>query len=150
MSEPRRPDPAAALLRTRRAAIIESLVQPPRLATLSPGTIRLVMAIRFLALCARQRQDPVAHLTCRLGSVTAAKAVLDLADCAGQSWPDTVQVCKPCCCALSPDESVFAGMAETARRGDRAGFSALLTGFIRADRHDRLYAHAAEAVAHLS
>ncbi|QZH74044.1 MAG: DNA-directed RNA polymerase subunit beta' [Erythrobacter sp.] len=122
---------------------------PPRLTSLSPVATKLVMAIRFLALCARSRQDPVAHLTSRLGSVTAAKALLDLADCAAHSWPETVQVCKPCCCALSPDESVFAGMAEAARRGDREGFGEVLSGFIRTDRHERLYAHAVEAVAHI-
>lgn len=105
------------------------------------------MAIRLIALCAQNGRDPVGELTCQIGSVPAARAVLELADCAGQAWPENVQVFKPCCCMVSPDENTFVGMINAALAGDRAAFTRTIEGFISRNQHDRLYAHAVEAVA---
>jgi hypothetical protein len=56
-------------------------------------------------------------------------------------------IARPCCHALTPDEHVFAQMAERAGRADRAGFSAVLDGLVRRERHERLFAVTQEAVA---
>ena len=50
---------------------------------------------------------------------------------------------------MSPDERTFAAMARTATAGDRDGFSRILDGFVRADRHERLFAATLDAVAAL-
>ncbi len=147
MSPDRRSPSASSPLHARRAALVEGLRVMPRLASCSPPAVQLVTGIRLIALCARKGIDPVAELSCRLGSVTAAKAVLDLAGVAGTCWPEPVRVFKPCCAMLSPDESVFAAMAEAAARGDRTAFAAALDGLVRVDRRDRLFDHAIEAVA---
>lgn len=131
------------------SAIVRQLAEPQRLSHQSTHATRIVMAIRLIAVCANKRHDPVGELTCRLGSVPAARAVLEFADYAGKCWPGNVQVFRPCCWGVSPDESVLVAMADAAIAGDRTAFSCALDGFIRADRHERLYEHAMEAVAHL-
>lgn len=142
MSHHHRPD-----VSNSDTCLLQALAEPPRLSGLSVRTAKVVMAIRLIAVCAANRRDPVAELTCRIGSVPAARAMLDFADVAGSSWPESVRVFRPCCCTLSPDETVFAGMAEAAARADRKAFGEHLAGFIRPERHDRLYNHAVEAVA---
>ncbi|MGB3167579.1 MAG: DNA-directed RNA polymerase subunit beta' [Alteraurantiacibacter sp.] len=127
--------------------IVASLATLPTMPYRSHVAMRFVLGIRWLAMCERKRHDPVVELTQRLGSVTAAKAFIDFADLAGRCWPEPVQVLRPCCSLMTADESLFAAMAEAAARADRTKFSAVLDGFIRCDRHERLYDHALFAVA---
>ena len=133
--------------RSHADRVVASLAALPTMPYRSHVAMRFVLGIRWLAMCERKRHDPVVELTQRLGSVTAAKAFLEFADCAGQCWPEPVQVLRPCCSLMTADESVFAEMAQAAARADRALFSAALDGFIRSDRHERLYDHALFAVA---
>ncbi|KLE32244.1 hypothetical protein AAW01_09660 [Aurantiacibacter gangjinensis] len=122
-------------------------MQMPTMPYRSAVQMRVVLGIRWMALCSRRGHDPVVELTQRLGSVTAAKAFLDFADLAGRCWPDTVQVMRPCCVQMTADETVFAGMADAAARADRDAFGTVLAGLIRHDRHEALYQAAVAAVA---
>lgn len=81
--------------------------------------------------------------------MAAAKAVFEFAQACAQGWPERVQVNRPCCHALTPDEVVFAQMAQAAANANRAQFDAVLDGLIRRERHDRLYRHSQDAVATL-
>lgn len=108
------------------------------------------MAIRLMACSLAVGRDPVVEISQHIGSLNAAKAVLDFARLAGAFWPEKATVARPCCHALTPDETVFAQMIETAGRADRQGFSVVLSGLVRQDRHDPLYEasrHAFAAIA---
>ena len=129
-------------------AVIRRLATLPTMPYGSPVAMRFVLGIRWLALCSRKGHDPVSELTARLGSVTAAKAFLDFADLAGAYWPEPVQVMRPCCVSMTPDESVFAAMAQAAQSNDREAFSRTLHGFIRQGRHEALFDAAVEAFAY--
>ncbi|RJY09765.1 hypothetical protein [Aurantiacibacter aquimixticola] len=147
MQPDRRTPPTTKASRNHAATLIRDLNRVPELPYRSQRAMQTVLGIRWLALCSRRRHDPIVELTRRLGSITAAKAFIDFADLAGRCWPENITVLRPCCSVLSPDETVFVDMIEAARMGDRAAFSSALDGFIRADRHDRLYAAAVAAIA---
>lgn len=149
MTQRRDNDPSTASPADTRAATIELLRRPPGIEDLSCLGYRTISAIRLMAVCGKVERDPVVELTRRFGSVTAAKTFLDFADLAGACWPERVAVMRPCCRILSHDEATLAAMADCAGRGDRAGFEAALAGFVRPDRHERLFASAAQAMAQL-
>ncbi len=116
----------------------------------SGTAMTLVMGLRLMASCVAGNHDPLVELTRRLESITAAKAILDFARTCARAWPENVMISRPCCHALTPDEAVFAHMAEAARAGDRAAFAAILDGLIRRERHDRLFEVTRESVAAIS
>lgn len=111
------------------------------------AAIHLVMSIRLCALAEAHDSDALAALACRLGSVTAAKAVSDLAERIGQTWPERFVTARPCCLRMTPDEWTVALMARASRAADRDTFAAALHGFVRTDRHDALYAATTAALA---
>jgi hypothetical protein len=133
----------------RREAILEQLRCPPPVQDLSYAGLRTVSAIRLLAICGKAGRDPLLELTQRFGRITTAKAFIAFADQVGSFWPGDVQVMRPCARLLSPDEATLAQMADAALAGDREGFRRVLSGFVRADRHDRLYDRAAQMVSQL-
>lgn len=118
---------------------VARLLETPDLRVQSHGAIHLVMTMRVRSLLERAERDPIAELSARLCSVPAAIAALELADQVSAVWPEAFVVNRPCCMKLSPDEHTLAQMARSARAGDRAAFSAVLDGFVRAGRHDRLF-----------
>jgi len=142
--------PAAFSARVTRAGLLEALRRPPMASQFSAPAMTLVLSIRLMASCVKERRDPLADLACRLESIAAAKAVLDFAQGCARAWPETAAVNRPCCHALTPDEAVFAQMAEAAAAADRAAFAAVLDGFVRRERHERLYLLSQEAVAAFS
>ena len=147
----RRPhEPAPSHLGPTRSAVIEALQQPPMASQFSATAMALVMAIRLMACCSAARMDPLVQLSRQLHSLTAAKAVLDFAQACARAWPENAMVSRPCCHALTPDEAVFAQMAEAAASGDSADFSAILNGLVRRERHERLHDLTRETVAVLS
>lgn len=149
MAQHRNTEPSTTSPDVARAATIERLHRLPAIEDLSCLGYRTVSAIRLLAVCGKAERDPLVELTRRFGSVTAAKAFLDFADLAGDWWPERVAVMRPCCRVLSHDETAIAAMADCAGRGDRSGFEAVLEGFVRSDRHERLFASAAQAASQL-
>lgn len=128
---------------------VARLVQPTPLASLSWIALRTVSATRLIAVCARGGRDPLVELTRRLGDVTTARVFLHFANLVGAYWPEDVQVMRPCCCVLSPDEMTLAVMADCAASGSREDFSAVLDGFVRTDRHEELYDRTTVMIAHL-
>ncbi len=54
---------------------------------------------------------------------------------------------RPCCLAMTPDESTLAALSRAAFNGKREDFSAEVAGFVRADRHEALYNATIHAVA---
>ena len=140
---PRSAEPSRSLRNTlprlAQAATIARLAEPPRLNALDQAGRAMVLAVRLLALNSRVGRDPLPDLLRHLQSVEATTAFIALADALGTRWPDRVQVLRPCCGLLSPDEATMAALASTARAGDRAAFCAQIDGFIRSDRHDRLF-----------
>lgn len=129
------------------AKLIEQLAAPPRLGSLSLLALQSVMALRILALCSRAACEPVAELTRRFRSVTAAKSFLALTDCIGRYWPERVTVHPPCCRGLSPDEKTLAWLIDAAGAGDREAFGRAIDGFVRHDRHEALYTAAVDFAA---
>ena len=123
------------------AAVLPDLRQQPLAA------IHLVMSIRLCALGEASGQDPLPALACRLGSITAARAVLDLTERLSRAWPERYTTARPCCSRMTPDEWTVALLARAARAADRAAFSAALDGFVRTDRHEPLYAATIGAIA---
>ena len=130
-------------------ASVAQLIEPLQLASLSWLGLRTVSATRLLAVCSRSGSDPLIELARRFGNCASARTYLEFAELVATFWPEDVQVMRPCCSLLSPDEMTIARMADHAASGDRAGFSAMLEGFVRADRHDPLYERTTEMVAHM-
>lgn len=144
------PDPISAKNRElARNAIVARLASPPLLDDLSWPGLRSVVAFRILAICSRAGRDPLTELGRRFRSVTAARAFLELADLIGRYWPENVSVCRPCSRVLSPDEATFSDMVDAARNGDRMAFGQALEGFVRANRHEELFAATTQAVAQM-
>ena len=146
MENPPRNKSSAPLPRMRRAVTIDTLRKAPDISCLSYVGIKTVAATRFLAMSNRAGRDGLLELLQRFSCIATAKAFLSFADAVGASWPDNVMVMQPCCKCLSTDEFTLAKMAEAAIAGNREGFSAVLDGFVRKDRHDRLYALATDFV----
>lgn len=139
--------PASLLPRTARKATIDRLARTPTRSDLGFTGLAMVSAVRLLALCVKCGRDPVDTHMLQFGCLETARAFLDFADAAGNAWPDRVEVLRPCCMMLSPDEQTLAHMADRAIAGDRAGFSRQIEGYVRADRHDRLFDAAARFAA---
>lgn len=135
------------LPRTARQATVDRLQQPARREALDFTGLAMVGSIRLLALCVRVGRDPLPELVQRFGGLETTRAFLAFADAVGTCWPDRVQVLRPCCGHLSPDEHTLATLAQHALAGDRAGFYRQIDGFVRADRHDRLFDLAAHMAA---
>ncbi|WP_225205566.1 hypothetical protein [Novosphingobium huizhouense] len=131
-------------------ATLATLARPHDIRALPLGALHLVMAMRLCALFERADRDPVPDLARRYRSVEAACAVHGLVRTIMRTWPEPFMVNRPCCLAMSPDEVTLAAMTRTALAADRAGFAAVLAGFVRADRHDALHEATRHAVATLA
>lgn len=129
--------------------IVHTLTRPQDVRALSLTGLHIVMAMRLCALFEQAAREPVPELARRYRSVEAALAVLGLVDAITVCWPEAVTVNRPCCMAMSPDEATVAAMARAATAGDSAAFGRAITGFVRADRHDRLFEASVRAVAAL-
>lgn len=129
-----------------REAAIARLAAPPAIGSLSMAGVRAVMAFRILAVCGSASREPLAELSCRLGSLTAAKAFMLLAERVSRAWPEPVLLARPCCALLTPDEATLAAMINAAAAGDRAGFEHVLAGFVRQERHSSLFDAAVAAI----
>lgn len=132
------------------SATIAALRRPHDIRGLSLNALHLVMAMRLCALFERAGRDPVPDLAQRYRSVEAACAVHGLVRTIVHTWPEPFMVNRPCCLAMTPDEVTLAGMTRSAIAADRAGFAAMLDGFVRNDRHEALHEATRHAVASLS
>jgi hypothetical protein len=130
-----------------RAATIAALARPLDLRGLNLATLHGVMAVRLCALFDHAQREPLAELAQRFRSFEAAEAVLALVREVVRAWPEPFVTSRPCCLALSPDEATLAAMLRCAGRGERGGFGEALAGFVRADRHERLYDASVRAAA---
>jgi len=137
-------------IESSHAATIAALARPLDLRGLTVASLHAVMATRLCAQFDRVQREPLAELAQRYRSFEAAEAVLALVGRIRKDWPEPFLVNRPCCLALSPDETTLAGMVRSASAGDRDGFGAVICGFIRPDRHDRLYDATLRAVALLA
>ncbi|GAA5047239.1 hypothetical protein GCM10023208_03400 [Erythrobacter westpacificensis] len=150
MSRSNAPIAAALLPKTSRAMLVDALQRPVVASQFPAHAVTLVLSVRLLAGSIAAKRDPLVDLSQRLNSFTAARAVLDFSQACSRAWPENAMVSRPCCHALTPDETVFAQMAEAARGGDRQAFAAVLDGLVRRERHERLYEITSHAVAELS
>lgn len=129
---------------------VARLARIPDLRVQPLAAAQLVTTMRLRPIFDRAERDPAAELATRLGSVPAALAALALCEQVAAAWPDAFALHRPCCVKLTPDEHTFAQMARAASAGDRAGFAALLDGFVRTSRHDRLFDATVRALAALA
>jgi hypothetical protein len=120
----------ATVARLARLGDVRSLTLP---------ALHVVMTMRLCGLMERAGRDPLTELATRYRSVAAAKASLALAETIALCWPAPYQAARPCSMGMSPDESTLAAMARAALGGDRRAFDASLEGFVRRDRHERLF-----------
>jgi hypothetical protein len=132
---------------TRFSALIESLGRPQDVRGLSLKGLHVTMAMRLCALFDAAGRDPVPDLARRYRSIEAACAAHGLVMTIKQVWPEPFMVNRPCCLAMTPDETTLAALARAAINGRREAFSDAINGFIRADRHEALYNATIHAVA---
>lgn len=132
---------------TRFSALIESLGRSQDVRGLTLKGLHVTMAMRLCALFDAAGRDPVPDLARRYRSIEAACAVHGLAMTVRQVWPEPFMVNRPCCLAMTPDETTLAALARAAVNGRREAFSDAITGFVRTDRHEALYNATIHAVA---
>jgi hypothetical protein len=131
----------------RYAAQTEALRRPQDVRGLTLKGLHLTMAMRLCALFEASARDPVPDMAQRYRSIEAACAVHGLVQTIKQLWPEPFMVNRPCCLAMTPDETTLAALARAASAGQREAFSKAVTGFVRADRHEALYNATIHAVA---
>jgi hypothetical protein len=132
---------------TRFSVLIDSLARPQDVRGLSLKGLHVTMAMRLCALFEASGRDPVPDLARRYRSIEAACAVHGLVQTIKQVWPEPFMVNRPCCLAMTPDETTLAALARAAVSGKREAFSDAITGFVRAGRHEALYNATIHAVA---
>lgn len=123
----------------RWSAAIADLARPGDVRALRLPLLHVVMSLRLCALFERAEREPLAELSTRFASFTAARAVLDLARTIRAVWPEAYVCARPCCMKMTPDEATLAALGRAALSGDRAAFTRQIDGFIRSDRHERLH-----------
>lgn len=133
--------------RIRYGELIAGLARPAFFGELLPPAARIVMGFRILSICSKLRCDPLSEIAMRLDSITAAKALIHLAETVARCWPEKVCLYRPCAPVLTPDEATIARMVASASSGDRPAFGSLLYGFVRRERHAALFAGCAAAAA---
>jgi hypothetical protein len=132
---------------TRFSHLIESMARPSDVRALSLKGLHITMAMRICAVFEAAGRDPVPDLAQRYRSIEAACAVHGLVQTIKQVWPEPFMVNRPCCLAMTPDETTLAALARAAINGRRDDFSTEVAGFVRADRHEALYNATIHAVA---
>lgn len=128
-------------------ALIESLARPMDVRGLTLTGLHMVMAMRLCAMFDRAARDPVPDLARRYHSIEAACAVHGLVQTIKQVWPEPFMVNRPCCLAMTQDETTLSALVRSARSADRQAFGTAVDGFVRADRHGALYEATIHAVA---
>ncbi len=132
---------------TRFSALIDSLARPKDVRGLTLTGLHMTMAMRLCAMFDAAGRDPVPDLARRYHSIEAACAVHGLVQTIKHVWPEPFMVNRPCCLAMTPDEATLSALIRNALAADRAGFSSIVEGFVRADRHGALYEATIHAVA---
>jgi hypothetical protein len=123
------------------------MARPSDVRALSLKGLHITMAMRICAVFEAAGRDPVPDLAQRYRSIEAACAVHGLVQTIKQVWPEPFMVNRPCCLAMTPDETTLAALARAAINGRRDDFSTEVAGFVRADRHEALYNATIHAVA---
>ncbi|MFM6831803.1 MAG: hypothetical protein ACKOVA_15915 [Novosphingobium sp.] len=132
---------------TRFSALVDSLARPQDVRGLTLTGLHMTMAMRLCAMFDAAARDPVPDLARRYHSIEAACAVHGLVQTIKRVWPEPFMVNRPCCLSMTPDEATLSALVRQALSADRAGFSDIVDGFVRADRHAALYEATVHAVA---
>lgn len=132
---------------TRFSALIDNLARPNDVRGLTLKGLHVTMAMRLCALFEASGRDPVPDLARRYRSIEAACAVHGLVLTIKQVWPEPFLVNRPCCLAMTPDETTLAALARAATAARRSAFSDAIAGFVRTERHEALYNATVHAVA---
>ncbi|MDT0508930.1 hypothetical protein [Novosphingobium sp. MMS21-SN21R] len=132
---------------TRFSALIDSLARPQDVRALTLTGLHMTMAMRLCAMFDAAACDPVPDLARRYHSIEAACAVHGLVQTIKRVWPEPFMVNRPCCLSMTPDEATLSALVRKALSADRAGFSDVADGFVRADRHAALFEATVHAVA---
>ena len=132
MPKPSRPSIASS-------SILEDLLEPPRLESLSPIAARFIYSLRLIALHERVKRDPVPELAVRLGGFEIAAKSLALCQAIAATWPENIHVSRFCCQRLTHDEATIGALIDQAWSRDRTGFEAEIAGLIRPQRVNRLW-----------
>jgi hypothetical protein len=108
--------------------------------------MQAVMATRIATLYLRAGRDPLPDMAVRLRSMRAAQALQEMVSSIGDIWPDHFMVQRPCCMAMSPDETILADVATAALQGDRHGAQAAMSDLLPRTARDRLFGQVIELV----
>ena len=119
--------------------LIKDLSAPRRINALHPISARFIYSLRLIALHELAARDPIPELVVRLSSVAVATKTFALAQVISATWPESIQISRFCCSNLSYDEATIGALIDTAARCDRPGFEQAIEGFIRQERHHRLW-----------
>lgn len=126
---------------------IARLKEPRKVSELTAIEQRFVFSLRLIAVYRRAGRDPLAELTSRLGSVTVAVKAIQLVEAIAYAWPESVQLRSCCCQITSHDELTMAAVVGAAASARRELAEEELSGLLRPDRIESVWAAALELVA---
>lgn len=126
---------------------IAKLKEPRKVSELTALEQHFVFSLRLIAVYRRAGRDPLAELTTRLGSVTVAVKALQLVENMAQAWPEPVQLRRCCCQIASHDELTMAAVVGAAAWARRELAEEALSGLLRPERIESIWAAALELVA---
>ncbi|MBO9574708.1 MAG: hypothetical protein J7494_03135 [Sphingobium sp.] len=108
--------------------------------------VQVAAAARIAILFAHAGRDYLPGTAVRLRSMRAANALQRLLATVNEVWPHAFLTRRPCCCALSPDESVLADLALAALHGNRPAAIAATCELLPAASRDRIFTDMIELV----
>jgi hypothetical protein len=111
----------------------------PDLYDLPTSRLRIIRAMRLVAVMSKSKQDHMPELDKLFGSKAAADAFMDLMKHCGRQWPDPIMVLVPCCRHTSFDEILFTDLVAAVTEDDRAQFDRLLCEMICQKGRDDLH-----------
>lgn len=109
--------------------------------------MHMIMGTRLCILFGQAGRDPTPDLAVRLRSMDAARRVARLVRSIQELWPDTFLVHRPCCMALSPDETLLGDLVVAAVQGDEESAVTVMRETLPADTVRHLFLEAVAAAA---
>jgi alkylhydroperoxidase/carboxymuconolactone decarboxylase family protein YurZ len=109
--------------------------------------MHMIMGARLCIMFGQAGRDPLPDLAVRLRSMDAARRVARLVGSIQELWPDAFLIHRPCCMALSPDETLLGDLAVAAARGDEETAVLMMRDTLPAGASRHLFLEAVAAAA---
>ena len=109
--------------------------------------MHMIMGTRLCIMFGQAGRDPTPDLAVRLRSMDAARLVARLVRSIQELWPEPFLVHRPCCMALSPDETLLGDLVVAATRGDEDSAVVMMRDVFPADTSRHLFRETVGAAA---